>query len=108
MRGSVKAFLWAAMAAALILAGVTGAGIRQDRERLAEMTRSLAESRARWESTAEKKEKLQEELKTVTGELREAKLTLEESTQRAGELQEDIAELEREIAELREKTAGGT
>ena len=103
MSRSMKIFLCAVMAAALILAAVIGAGIVRDRRALNEMKRELAVSRAAWEDTAARKEELQAELKTVTEDLKEAQLTLEESTTRAEELRADIAQLETEIAELREK-----
>jgi septal ring factor EnvC (AmiA/AmiB activator) len=98
MSRAVRACLWAAIAAALVLMYATGSGILRDRERLAEMTKSLQESRARWEDTAARKEELQEELKALTEELREAKLTLEESTTRAEELKQDIEELKNQAA----------
>ncbi len=101
MNREMKWILIAVMAVAMTVIGILGAGILRDSRAVRELDRALAESRAAWEDTAERKEALQEDLKKVTEELREAKLTLEESTVRAEELREDIAQLEREIAALR-------
>ena len=101
MRKGEKIWLCLVMAAALCVLGVLGAGMLRDRSRMRELEGQLAVSRAAWENTAERKETLQAELKTVTEALKEAKLTLEESTARAEELRQEIARLEQEIARLR-------
>ena len=101
MSGATKWMLCVAAAAALAVLGVVGAGLLEDARRLREMKQELSVSRNAWETTAERKETLQKELKAVTEELKEARLTLEESTTRAEELREDIAALERDIAALR-------
>ena len=101
----MRLLLCAVMAAALAVAFCLGEGILRDRQKLRDLNRLLSESRAAWEDTAERKEALQEELKTVTNALKEARLTLEESDARAEELREEIAELEEEIARLREEGA---
>ena len=101
MNKTLKGMLAAVLAIALALALFLGAGILRDWREIQAMTKELAESRARWEDTAARKEALQAELKQVTEALKEAKLTLEESTAREAELQADIQTLEQEIQALR-------
>lgn len=100
MNKTLKGMLAAVLAIALALALFLGAGILRDSREIRAMTKELAESRARWEDTAARKEALQAELKQVTEALKEAKLTLEESTARETELQADIQALEQEIQAL--------
>ena len=100
MNKSLKRILTAVLAVALALTVYLGAGILRDRREIQALTRELAESRARWEDTAARKEALQAELKQATEALKEAKLTLEESTAREAELQADIQALEQEIQAL--------
>ena len=88
------------MAAALAVILILGTGILRDQGRARELARELSESRARWMDTAERKEALQKELKTVKESLKEARLTLEESTARAEELRVEIDALNREIRAL--------
>ena len=94
-----KILLWIVMAAALGLIVRSSTGMIRDRSRLREMTAQLNASRSAWEDTAERKEKLQAELKDAQEQLKEAKLSLEESTARAEELREEIAALKSEIYE---------
>ena len=102
MTRGMKGLLTAVMIAALAVILVLGAGIVRDQRKVRELSRELADSRARWMDTAERKEALQKELKTVEESLKEAKLTLEESTSRAEELQGEIDGLKEEIQALRE------
>ncbi|MBQ3705592.1 MAG: hypothetical protein II888_03985 [Clostridia bacterium] len=101
MSRGMKWILTVTLLAALAVTAVLGAGILRDRRRVRELTAQLAESRARWEDIAERKETLQAELKTVEEALKEANLTIEESETRAEELREDIARLEAEIEALK-------
>lgn len=102
MTKGMKGLLTAVMIAALAVILVLGAGILRDQRKVRELSRELADSRARWMDTAERKEALQKELKTVEESLKEAKLTLEESTSRAEELQAEIDGLKEAIQALRE------
>ena len=63
----------------------------------------LAESRNTWETTAAKKEALQEDKKALENELKEAKLSLKEAQEKAASLKEDIKTLNKEIEELKSK-----
>ena len=102
MTRGMKGLLTAVMMAALAVILVLGAGILRDQRKVRELSRELADSRARWMDTAERKEALQKELKTVEESLKEAKLTLEESEARAEQLRADIAELKEETGETEE------
>ena len=102
MKKGTAAMLALVLACATLLAGMLGADLARDRRRLAEINGQLEASRAAWEDTAERKEKLQAEMKELTDALKEAKLTLEESTSRAEELQAEIDGLKEEIQALRE------
>ena len=95
-----EALLVLVMVLALALAGVLAADFNRDLCSLRDLETQLAESRAAWEGIAEKKEALQEELKTTEEALKEARLTLQESAERADSLRADIKALESEIALL--------
>ena len=98
MKKGTAAMLALVLACAMLLAGMLGADLARDRRRLAEINGQLEASRAAWEDTAERKEKLQAELKELTDALKEAKLTLEEKEARAEQLRAEIAQLQAEIA----------
>ena len=98
MKKGTAAMLALVLACATLLAGMLGADLARDRRRLAEINGQLEASRAAWEDTAERKEKLQAELKELTDALKEAKLTLEEKEARAEQLRAEIAQLQAEIA----------
>ena len=98
MKKGTAAMLALVLACATLLAGMLGADLARDRRRLAEINGQLEASRAAWEDTAERKEKLQAEMKELTDALKEAKLTLEEKEARAEQLRAEIAQLQAEIA----------
>ena len=98
MKKGTAAMLALVLACATLLAGMLGADLARDRRRLAEINGQLEASRAAWEDTAERKEKLQAELKELIDALKEAKLTLEEKEARAEQLRAEIAQLQAEIA----------
>ncbi len=100
----MKALLAATVLLALLVCGSLGSRLLRDRRTLRELEAELADSRAAWEETAEKKEALQAELKTAEEALKEAKLTLQESADRAAALKEEIAALEDEISALEDQT----
>ena len=98
MSRSLKAILMLAMLLAVILAGILFSDLFRDRQALHDLEAQLADSRASWESIAEKKEALQDELKVAEEALKEARLTLQESVERADSLWSDIEALASEIA----------
>ena len=98
MSRSLKAILMLAMLLAVILAGILFSDLLRDRQALHDLEAQLADSRASWESIAEKREALQDELKVAEEALKEARLTLQESVERADSLRSDIEALASEIA----------
>jgi len=71
MSRSLKAILMLAMLLAVILAGILFSDLLRDRQALHDLEAQLADSRASWESIAEKKEALQDELKVAEEALKE-------------------------------------
>ena len=94
---------WKLLLPVMILAIVVTAALYtdllRDRKTVSDLLIQLEASRSAWETTAEEKEKLQEELKTVEEALKEAKLTLSESNERAEKLKVEIAQLREETGE---------
>lgn len=66
----------------------------------------LAESRARWESTAAEKEALQEDLKASQKKLNIAKLELEQAEKDAEEIKAEIDRLKSDILSLQSGASG--
>ena len=62
-------------------------------EEIHQLTDDLNASQTRWQTIAEDKENLQEELNTLVGNIREAKLTLLETENKSADLKEQIASL---------------
>ena len=91
--------LLSVMILAILVTAVLYNDLLRDRKTVSDLISQLEISRSAWEATAEEKEKLQEELKTVEEALKEAKLTLSESNERAEKLKAEIEVLREETGE---------
>ena len=100
MNKSLRCFCLLALAAALGLSVFLVSGLFRLQADLSAAEQALALSRSAWETTAEQKEALQEELSVVTDALKEANLTLSESESRAEELRVEIVQLQSDLSSI--------
>lgn len=103
MNKSLKWFLVPVLCAAAALILLLGSHYLGLGKQLKEQKALLEESQNAWKTTAEEKEKLQDDLKELKDQLRDDSLTLTESQDRIVSLNDEIDQLNSDIASLKQQ-----
>lgn len=103
MNRMMRFFLCAAALTALISMFFLGMRYLGAGKKLRETNDALEQSRGVWQSVAEEKEALQDQVAQLQSDLKEATLSLDESREKIITLTEDVEQLNKEIADLNDK-----